>query len=44
MIEIIEQITRDTTARLSRLLIDYLPGLLAGLLIVLAVWYLAAPS
>jgi hypothetical protein len=36
MIGIMEQIARDTMARLSRLLINYLPGLLAGLLIVLA--------
>ena len=41
MIGLMEQIARDTMARLSRLLTDYLPGLLAGLLIMLAAWCLA---
>ena len=42
MIEVMQQIARDTLARLSRLMTNHLPGLLAGLLIFFVAWLLAA--
>jgi len=42
MIRLAERIARDTMERLSRLMTDHLPGLLAALFILLVAWGLAA--
>lgn len=42
MLEILEQIWTETLARLSRLVTNHLPGVLAGAVILLVAWGLAA--